>query len=149
MGAKTKNVTFTLKDAKEFVYKGSKYWLKIFKGLGGTPIRVLNEKMQEVAKDKAEEIIEAYKQDAIEKTKRWGNPVEWLKWGVGCPVGQVALCAGGGRRKRKTRRKRRKKRRHRKTRRKRRKRRRKRLGRRTRRKQRGGGCAACLALALL
>jgi len=156
MGAKTKktkNVTFTADDAQEFALSGSKDGVNILKGLGGPPIEYAAEATKEAVEDKAKEIIEEVKQEAIKKTKRWFNPVEWLKWGVGCPVGEVALCAGGGRRKtrRKRRRKTRRKRKRRKTRRKRKRRktrrkRRKRLGRKTRRKQRGGGCGACLAL---
>ena len=146
-----KDITVYPKDFIPYAIKGTTYGFKIVKGAIG-PILTETKRML-VGKPK-EYIMKMLKAEILTKVK--GIPKAIVDGVVGCTDETPALCASGGRRKTRRERRRKRRRKRRRTRRKRRRKRRKRrrtrkggkcLG--TRRRQRGGGCGACLALALL
>ena len=147
---------YVTKDGFPFVTNVSKEALRAMVGLTKAPANAAIEQVEASKDDLMKAFMEAAKEKATNTIQPYISPMSWIKWLVGCDGKNPALCAApaaGGRRKtrrkrRRRRKTRRKRRRRRKTRRKRR-RRRKRLGRKSYRKQRGGGCSACLALALL
>ena len=136
---------YVTKDGFPFVTNVSKEVLRSMWGLAKAPANAAIEQVKATKDDLMKAFMEAAKEKATNTIQPYISPMSWIKWLVGCDGKTPALCAAAAGGRRKTRRKRR---RRRKTRRKRR-RRRKRLGRKSRCKQRGGGCSACLALALL